>query len=228
MIAYLADGGWWWSIGRLRWRSDGGPNPNWFSSTCPGAAAKDTGRRCTARCRASSPWDATASARRPCSFPSRCCGTADPGNKRGKNHFDEISKTHAGLLHSTSTVREKRFIDLYSSRSDEISFYFIIFPVPRIQQKKRRSTKMGISIPSCREPGRKSIFKDGRWNRQRARIVCILSRSSRFASYVKDGTRHAPKFLRNRGDNELTFYRASNCIHRGEEGRGEKNFVLAA
>lgn len=93
--AYLADGGWWWSIGTLRWRSDGAPNPNSFSSTCPGAAAKGTGRRCTARCRASSPWDATASARPPCSFPSRCCGTADPAKTWQNVIAGEISLPRA-------------------------------------------------------------------------------------------------------------------------------------
>lgn len=75
MQVYLDDGGWWWPTGRLRWRSGGEPNLNSFSSTCPVAVARDTGRRCTATCRASSPSDGIASDRRPCSCLSRCCGT---------------------------------------------------------------------------------------------------------------------------------------------------------
>lgn len=67
---YLVDEEWWWPTGRLRWRSGAVPSPNWLSSSCPA-----TGARGTARCRASSPSGAHASARPLCSCSCRCCGT---------------------------------------------------------------------------------------------------------------------------------------------------------
>lgn len=49
--------------------------------------------------------------------------------------FDEISKTHAPAFFIPLQPFERNGLSIFILLSDEISFYFIIFPVPRIQQK---------------------------------------------------------------------------------------------
>lgn len=77
--------------------------------------------------------------------------------------FDEISKTHAPAFFIPLQPFERNGLSIFILPDRTRShFILLFFPFREFNKKNDDRTKMGISIPPCREPGRRSIFKDGR------------------------------------------------------------------